>query len=269
MDNQVSQENSKSAVEKYMTVARAVFADDVPAARELYAAFKSLGKSLTEDEVFKLGFQWFTKKRTEKSVEMIDFLHEIGFSMTQFIPNAGARAASGNHLPFLLLESKGDVPLLMRAIEIGAIPLTQRDSRGDSLLSDALDTNNFELADWLLAKGLDVNLKNVAGQTALHVAASNLNFMAVHWLVSNGADPNVEDIQFNRPSQLVPELPEGEVNADCMFDALEDFVDDFNAGRGFVGNPDFFAEVENERNAMKKEEDKALADHPKKKVKGP
>jgi len=66
------------------------------------------------------------------------------------------------------------------AIEIGAIPLTQRDSRGDSLLSDALDTNNFELADWLLAKGLDVNLKNVAGQTALHVAASNLNFMAVH-----------------------------------------------------------------------------------------
>lgn len=258
MTDQTPAQPAPNAIEKYKTVALAVAADDVPASRELLAAFRAMGKDLSEEDVLALGFRWFTLRKKEKSPDMINFLHELGFSMTQFVPNAGRRAASGNHLPFLLLEDPNEVPLLKRAIEIGAIPLTQRDTRGDSLLADALDMNNFELADWLLEKGIDPNLKNVAGQTALHGFAAKANFRAVHWLVTHGADPDVEDIHYNRPSQLVPESIEDGWDVDCLYDALEDFVDDFKAGRPFQGNPTFFEQVAREE--REEAEDKAKAE---------
>ena len=249
----------QSAIEKYKTLARAVAADDVPASRELLAAFKAQGKSLSEEDVSALAFRWFSlRKKEPKSVDMIDFLHELGFSMTQFVPGAGHRTASGNHIPFLMMETQGDIPLLQRAIEIGAIPLTQRDTRGDSLLADALETDNFEMADWLLAKGVDPNLTNIAGQSALHTFAAAANFRAVKWLVSNGANPDLDDIQYNRPGQLVKEKIDG-VNTDALFDALEDFVDDFKAGRPFQGNPGFFKEVEREEREIAAQKEQQAA----------
>ena len=247
-DTQVDQKmTDEEIVKKYKTVARAVAADDVHAARVLYKIHQDQEKSLSEDDVSSLGFLWLTKHRKGgRSPDMVDFLHELGFNFKQFVPNAGTRSSSGNHIPFLLLEDKDGAIILERALDIGAIPLEVRDTRGDTLLMDALDVGYFDLADRLLQRGLSPDLRNVAGHTALHLFAHKVNFRAVDWLLKKGADPDINDYQYARPSQHVPESVGGGWDTDCLYDALEDYVADFKAGKPFVGNPTYLQMLEKE-----------------------
>lgn len=256
-DNQTNQMSDEEVVKKYKTVARAVGADDVQAARVLHKILLDQGKALSKDDVSSLGFLWLTKPRKGgRNPEMVDFLHELGFNFKQFVPNAGTRSQSGNHIPFLLLEDKDGPAILERALDVGAIPLESRDTRGDTLLMDALDLGLFDLADKLLARGLSPDLRNLGGHTALHLFAHKVNFSAVDWLLKNGADPDINDYQYARPSQHVPESVGGGWDTDCLYDALEDYVDDFKAGKPFLGNPQYQQMLEREkREAAEAEEE--------------
>jgi hypothetical protein len=237
----------EDAIQKYKTVARAVAADDAPAARALLKVFEDQKKKLSSEEVEALGFRWLTmRKKEQKSLEMLEFLHELGFNFKQFVPMAGVRSASGNHIPFLLLENKNEVPLLEHAIAIGAIPANVRDTRGDTLLMDALDLGYLDLADRLLALGLSPDEQNLAGHTALHIFAGKVNFRAVNWLVTHGANPDIDDLMYSRAAQMVPESVGDDWDTDSLYNALEDFVEDFKAGRPFKGNPEFFEQLQRE-----------------------
>lgn len=240
--------SEKEIIEKYKTVARAVAADDVHAARVIYSAFVADGKKLDKQEVSALGFMWLTRKRksSDRDPMMVDFLHELGFDFTQYVAGAGKRSTSGNHIPFLLLEDEDGPAILERAIDIGAIPLEIRDNRGDTLLMDALDLDLYDLAERLYQRGLSTELRNLAGQTALHIFAGKVNFRAVDWLINHGADPDANDLQFSRPSQMVPQSVGGGWDTDALYDALEDYVEDFQAGRPFQGNPRYFEMLQRE-----------------------
>lgn len=236
-------------IDKYKTVARAVSSDDVRAARVIHKTFTEQGKSLTDQEVTSLALLWLTRQRKQpRNPEMVDFLHELGFNFRQFLPGQGTRSSSGNHIPFLLLEDADGGDILVRAIEIGAVPLDMRDSVGDSLLMDALDMGLYDLAQKLYDMGASVEDKNIAGQTALHKFAHKVNFRAVHWLIDHGADPDANDLQDARPSQLVPETVGDDWDTDALYDALEDYVDDFKAGKPFRGNPSYFDMLARELN---------------------
>lgn len=58
----------------------------------------------------------------------------------------------------------------------------------------AVRSNNLDLVNCLLRKdGIDLNLKNKIGDTALIIAVKHRNKEIVRALVNHGADWNVED----------------------------------------------------------------------------
>jgi hypothetical protein len=66
------------------------------------------------------------------------------------------------------------------------------DRQGQALVSAAM-AGRVEQVKELLAQGVDVNSKNPAGRSALHLAAFNGNDLTVLALVSAGADVNLAD----------------------------------------------------------------------------
>ncbi len=77
-------------------------------------------------------------------------------------------------------------------------------------LFDAASGGNAQLIGRLLAQGIDVNIANTEGETALHMAAARGHYRAVIYLVTNGAYVNAKTVKnwiplhhatrFNRPN---------------------------------------------------------------------
>eukprot|EP01017_Pseudomicrothorax_dubius_P038414 TRINITY_DN5752_c0_g2_i5.p1 TRINITY_DN5752_c0_g2~~TRINITY_DN5752_c0_g2_i5.p1 ORF type:complete len:270 (+),score=76.74 TRINITY_DN5752_c0_g2_i5:60-812(+) len=64
------------------------------------------------------------------------------------------------------------------------------DKQIPSPLIMAISLNDNELAEKLLEKGADINLRDLEGWSALHVAAENGNIQMINKLISLGADPD-------------------------------------------------------------------------------
>eukprot|EP01017_Pseudomicrothorax_dubius_P038410 TRINITY_DN5752_c0_g1_i1.p1 TRINITY_DN5752_c0_g1~~TRINITY_DN5752_c0_g1_i1.p1 ORF type:complete len:274 (-),score=69.25 TRINITY_DN5752_c0_g1_i1:130-951(-) len=77
-------------------------------------------------------------------------------------------------------------------LERGAQPNGQAypDKQIPSPLIMAISLNDNELAEKLLEKGADINLRDLEGWSALHVAAENGNIQMINKLISLGADPD-------------------------------------------------------------------------------
>ena len=130
--------------------------------------------------------------------------------------------------------------LLKHFIENDHVPVDHAEADGTTLLMAALMAEQFDLADYLLARGADVNRARRAmlggGDTALHLAARQASFQAVVWLIEHGADPSVENTAGKQPSEEVPNLDAEsakEWDLDAMFDALEDYKTARKEGRAF------------------------------------
>ena len=68
-----------------------------------------------------------------------------------------------------------------------------------------------EIAQYLLEKGADINIKNRFGATALFETVQNVNNVCVDWLLENGADPDVHDndgVHLFKQAQLIPGMDE-------------------------------------------------------------
>ncbi|UCC38611.1 MAG: ankyrin repeat domain-containing protein [Candidatus Aminicenantes bacterium] len=74
-----------------------------------------------------------------------------------------------------------------------------RDLNNRTPLHFAATTGNKQIAEYLLSKGADINLKNSDGRTPLHFAASNRQKDVVELLITNGADLEAKDIYDNTP----------------------------------------------------------------------
>ncbi len=68
-----------------------------------------------------------------------------------------------------------------------------KDWAGDGLLSNACWFGHFNIVEYLLELGLDINVKNPSGTTPLHRACYKCDFEITKLLCDKGADYNSMD----------------------------------------------------------------------------
>lgn len=130
--------------------------------------------------------------------------------------------------------------LLKHFLENGHAQVDHVESDGTSLLMAALMAEQYDLADYLVERGADVNLPRTTmlggGDTALHLAARQASFQSVVWLIEHGADPSLENSWGKQPCEEVPTLDDesaGQWDMDAMFEALEEYKVARREGRPF------------------------------------
>jgi ankyrin repeat protein len=92
-------------------------------------------------------------------------------------------------------------------------------ARLDAVLMAAVDFSHYDLAEWLLARGANVNARADAQshQTALHSAAWNGDLRMVQLLVAAGADPGLHDEEHDgTPLQWAEVAHDITNNAKCV-----------------------------------------------------
>lgn len=68
-----------------------------------------------------------------------------------------------------------------------------KDEGGSGLLHYAISGSKFDIASFLINKGIDVNITNSDGQTALHLICVNQNIDVAKELLQRSADINLRD----------------------------------------------------------------------------
>ena len=230
--------DEQELVSKYKSLGRAVLANDPLGCRALYKAFLAQGRSLESEEVNALGLRWLMNRKTSYNMDVAKFLQELDFNFEQKIVLDQNTESSGRSIPFRLLEDPDDHAVLLELIQNGIYSPNIVDGIGDSLLSDALIAGYMDLSDSLYALGAKVDTVNMAGQTPLHIAASKAAYRAVDWLCRHGIDPTVEDLVRQRASELVPDSLE-DWDVDSIYETLENYVVDFQAGNGYTSTAEF------------------------------
>jgi ankyrin repeat protein len=68
-----------------------------------------------------------------------------------------------------------------------------------TLLQYAAESGNLQLALMLAAAGAHIDLRDIRGRTALHLAIGGDHIDLIHFLLEKGADPNVRDVEGASP----------------------------------------------------------------------
>ena len=92
----------------------------------------------------------------------------------------------------LRAAARNDVPALKKFAS-GGFPLDSADEAGDSALHAAAAAGAEESADFLLGRGLAVDLPGASGRTPLMAAVLGDRTGMVGWLLRQGADPRLKD----------------------------------------------------------------------------
>jgi ankyrin repeat protein len=74
-------------------------------------------------------------------------------------------------------------------------------SKGDAALHFAVSQSNYAKVNFLIASGADLNLVSASGASALHIAAINRNKIIIESLLNHGANPNVLGLNQTTPIQ--------------------------------------------------------------------
>ena len=114
-------------------------------------------------------------------------LKEAGYQLTN---EDWMRAASGN-----------DVSALKKFVK-GGFPPDTRDAAGDSALHAAAGSGSQEAADYLMNRGLSVDLPGAKGRTPLMAAIAGDRTAMVKWFLKQGADPRAKDAEDFSPLML-------------------------------------------------------------------
>lgn len=131
-------------------------------------------------------------------------LEEAGYQLTA---DDWFRASRGN-----------DVTALKKFVS-GKFPVDARDAAGDSALHAAAAGGAQASADYLLARGLAVDLRGGSERTPLMVAVLADQTPTVRWLLRQGADPRLKDKEGFRPLMLaVREGKSGSVGELASYD---------------------------------------------------
>ncbi len=88
----------------------------------------------------------------------------------------------------LIASARGELDKVKEAIEKYNISVNEQDSIGNTALHRACTCDELDVAEYLLSKGAEPNIKNVLGNTALHTAAIFYSKEIVTLLLDNGAD---------------------------------------------------------------------------------
>jgi ankyrin repeat protein len=71
--------------------------------------------------------------------------------------------------------------------------INEKSNDGSGLLHYAISGGQFDIASYLIDRGVDVNLENADGQTALHLICVNQNIEVAKKILLNGGDINIRD----------------------------------------------------------------------------
>jgi ankyrin repeat protein len=100
--------------------------------------------------------------------------------------------------PLLLAAKKGDLAHLMRLFKAGA-DINRTDNDDYSALHVALLTNienqkaRIEVINFLIDNGIDVNIQDLNGRTALHYAIEQYNLTLIQKLLNHDANMHITD----------------------------------------------------------------------------
>jgi len=76
------------------------------------------------------------------------------------------------------------------------------------LLFTAIANNNVAELDKRLNQGIDINIQNKQGKTALHIAVLQNNRGAIKGLLTRGANPTIKDSNGETPVHIAAQVPE-------------------------------------------------------------
>uniref|UniRef100_A0A7S4P4N4 Uncharacterized protein n=1 Tax=Guillardia theta TaxID=55529 RepID=A0A7S4P4N4_GUITH len=83
--------------------------------------------------------------------------------------------------------------------------LNLRDHAGDTALHLAAAQGNNDIVELLLSRGVEVEVRNFAGRTALHLACLNCNLDCIKTLMEGGANARMRDREGRRPLDMSDE----------------------------------------------------------------
>lgn len=119
-----------------------------------------------------------------------------------------ARSQTRNHNDPVRAARTGDLKTLRRLVEKTPAVLKATTGPRETLLHVAANKNRPEVVEYLVLKGIDVDVRNGMGETPLHRAASAGSLDAVKVLVRLGADPNIRNNDGETPLDLAGKLDE-------------------------------------------------------------
>ena len=93
---------------------------------------------------------------------------------------------------FFLIEENNKIEF-QTLIEKYCVDIDIRDKKLNTFIIRAVQTDNYEIVNYLIEKGAKLNLQNNYGNTALHYAILNKNFKIVDLLIKNGANEEIKN----------------------------------------------------------------------------
>ena len=91
-------------------------------------------------------------------------------------------------------------------------------NKGENLLHFV--NGSVEIADYLIANGLDLDQKDEKGNTPLHIATKNVFVELVQFFVKTGADPMIRNSEGNTCYEIASESGNVEI-LEMLLDLIE------------------------------------------------
>ena len=98
--------------------------------------------------------------------------------------------------------SRGSDVVALKKFVAAKFPADRRDAAGDSALHAAAAAGAQAAADYLLDRGVEIDLRGASGRTPLMAAVLANQTEMTRWLLKQGADPKLKDAQGFKPLML-------------------------------------------------------------------
>lgn len=209
---------------KYKSLGAAVRDNSLEGAQEVLKALNEMKRPTTVEEWTTLLF----KTLDTLTPEMAQFLKDQGADLDASLSLDGDDGRSQVISLGYATVLSNNRPLMEWMLEQGWVDEKKMVSpAGDTVLVQAIREHAFDIAELCVQRGMSINHQNMRGVSAMHEAASKGDYLVLDWLIERKADPTLETMDGAVPCELVPEISEEPGEADCLFQALDEYLADY------------------------------------------